>query len=132
MLRIAISQDIQILKDFENQLVNSGIDIDFHDNSKQLLFSRDFPAEIRYLNKNHLFFSLTNGMQDLAIVHEHFLTDQRKEYERIYSFDSTKTNLSVFVPSNMRYSIECFWLVTAMLLYAPNARGHACDRKLAM
>ena len=29
MLRIAISQDIQILKDFENQLVNSGIDIDF-------------------------------------------------------------------------------------------------------
>ena len=103
MLRIAISQDIQILKDFENQLVNSGIDIDFHDNSKQLLFSRDFPAEIRYLNKNHLFFSLTNGMQDLAIVHEHFLTDQRKEYERIYSFDSTKTNLSVFVPSNMRY-----------------------------
>ena len=42
-------------------------------------------------------------MQDLAIVHEHFLTDQRKEYERIYSFDSTKTNLSVFVPSNMRY-----------------------------
>ena len=48
MLRIAISQDIQILKDFENQLVNSGIDIDFHDNSKQLLFSRDFPAEIRY------------------------------------------------------------------------------------
>ena len=103
MLKIAISQDIQILKDFENQLVNSGIDIDFHDNSKQLLFSRDFPAEIRYLNKNHLFFSLTNGMQDLAIVHEHFLTDQRKEYERIYSFDSTKTNLSVFVPSNMRY-----------------------------
>ena len=85
MLRIAISQDIQILKDFENQLVNSGIDIDFHDNSKQLLFSRDFPAEIRYLNKNHLFFSLTNGKIWLSYTNISSPTSEKNTKEYIVS-----------------------------------------------
>ncbi len=103
MLKIAISRDIHISKDFEYQLLNSGIDIDFHDTSKQTMFSRQFPAEIRYLSKNHIFYSMQNGTYDLAIVSEHFLAETNKGFEKIYQFEDTKTNLNIFIPTNMKY-----------------------------
>ncbi|KGN82715.1 hypothetical protein HW49_01585 [Porphyromonadaceae bacterium COT-184 OH4590] len=103
MLKIAISKEIHTLKNLEYQLINSGIDIDFHDMSKQMMFSRQFPAEIRYLSKNHIFHSILNGTQDLAIVSEHFLVETNKGFEKIYQFENTKTNLNIFIPTNMKY-----------------------------
>lgn len=103
MLRIAISKELQISKDIEYHLVHSGLNIDFKDKSNQLFYSSKFPAEIKFLDRNHIFTSITVGFYDLAIVSEHFLLEQSREYEKMYVFEKTTTPLCVFFANNTKY-----------------------------
>lgn len=103
MLKIAISKELPISKAIEYHLEHSGLNIDFKDKSKPLLFSTKFPAEIKYLDKSHIFASITNGFYDLALVSEHFLLEQPREYEKLYVFEKTMSNLCVFFANNMKY-----------------------------
>lgn len=103
MLKIAISDELQISKDIETHLSHSGLSIDFRDRSKSISYSDRFPSEIRYLDNNHIFISIANGLYDLAIVNDLSLCEQEKDYEKLYVFEESSSNLCFFFANGVKY-----------------------------
>ena len=99
MLKIAISDELQISKDIETHLSHSGLSIDFRDRSKSISYSDRFPSEIRYLDNNHIFISIANGLYDLAIVNDLSLCEQEKQNNIVnkISENSESTASEVFL-----------------------------------
>ena len=103
MLKIAISDELQISKDIETHLSHSGLSIDFRDRSKSISYSDRFPSEIRYLDNNHIFISIANGLYDLAIVNDLSLCEQERDYETLYVFEEASSSLSFFFANGVKY-----------------------------
>jgi len=103
MLKIAISDELQISKDIETHLSHSGLSIDFRDRSKSISYSDRFPSEIRYLDNNHIFISIANGLYDLAIVNDLSLCEQEKDYEKLYVFEEASSSLCFFFANGVKY-----------------------------
>jgi hypothetical protein len=103
MLKIAISDELQISKDIEIHLSHSGLSIDFRDRSKSISYSDRFPSEIRYLDNNHIFISIANGLYDLAIVNDLSLCEQEKDYEKLYVFEEASSSLCFFFANGVKY-----------------------------
>ena len=103
MLKIAISDELQISKDIETHLSHSGLSIDFRDRSKSISYSDRFPSEIRYLDNNHIFISIANGLYDLAIVNDFSLCEQEKDYEKLYVFEEASSSLCFFFANGVKY-----------------------------
>ena len=103
MLKIAVSDELQISKDIETHLSHSGLSIDFRDRSKSIFYSDRFPSEIRYLDNNHVFISMANGLYDLAIVNDLSLCEQEKDYEKLYVFEEASSSLCFFFANGVKY-----------------------------
>ena len=107
MLKIAVSDELQISKDIETHLSHSGLSIDFRDRSKSIFYSDRFPSEIRYLDNNHVFISMANGLYDLAIVNDPSLCEQEKDYEKLYVFEEASSSLCFIVAIKQTYRNQC-------------------------
>ena len=103
MLKIAVSDELQISKDIETHLSHSGLSIDFRDRSKSIFYSDRFPSEIRYLDNNHVLISMANGLYDLAIVNDLSLCEQEKDYEKLYVFEEASSSLCFFFANGVKY-----------------------------
>ncbi len=100
MLKIAISNEVNDYKALEKQLLASGIDVDFDlKSTKNVLCSRNFPAEISYMPNRQILLSLSAGDIDVGVLSDYFLQESSTKCERFYAFNNTSDNLCVFIPA---------------------------------
>ena len=120
MLKIAISNESISIKLIEKTLQQAGLDVMISPETEDILLSRRFPSEVRFMSNSQIMQALKFGQQDVAIIDSYILDELGIPYKPIYSFEETRMPMSIFVPSTVKYRSLRMFMTSKIASFAPN------------